>query len=67
MNIRDKFRKRWLGQRGYAGGDIGLVNQPIIRSKADQVENSQTQQKAVRDKEYKLGTRTPRRKRTLNG
>lgn len=67
MNIRDKFRKRWLGELGYTGGDPNLVGQPIILSKTDQTENSQTQQHAVRDKVYKPGTPPPRRKRTLNG
>ena len=65
--IRDKFRKRWLGQMGYAGGDASLIGQPIVKSTPDKLENAQTQQHAVRDKLYKVGTKTPRRKRTLNG
>jgi len=67
MNIRTKFRKRWLGQHGYAGGDPSLINQPIITSSRDRAENSQTQQKSIRNRNYKVGTPTPRRKRTLNG
>ena len=67
MNVHDKFRKRWLGQMGYAGGAPEMVGQPILHNKNDQAENNQTQQKSIRHKGYKLGTATPRRMRTLNG
>ncbi len=67
MNIRSKFRKRWLGRMGYAGGAPEMANVPILLTPKDKAENSQTQQKSVRNKNYTMGTSTPRRKRTLHG
>lgn len=65
MNIRDKFRKRYFGQMGYASGEEAeTMNEPIIQSTSDNLENQQTGNAPARyDKVYKLGQRPPKRMR----
>lgn len=63
--IREKFRKRYLGQMGWAAGDPDLAaGEPIVQSTADQMENQQTQQNAVYDKVYSPGKKPTPRGRT---
>ena len=57
MGIRDSFRKRFLGRRGWYSGDTTteIKNTPSTRA-----ENSQTKHSSILDKSHKMGRKPPR-------
>jgi len=59
--IRDKFRRRYFSQIGWAGS----INEEIPNTPMDRAENVQTQNKIVRDKIYSPGRKPRLRKRVL--
>jgi len=61
MNIKDKFRKRWLGVAGYAGGDLNIEIEDTLKNRA---ENAQSQSAGgQRRAPYKLGERVKKKRR----
>ena len=57
-NLRNMAIKKWLGDKGYAGGDSSIK---IFDTKKNKQEMALTANKPVRDKDYKLGKPLPRR------
>lgn len=56
--LRNYAIKKWLGDRGYAGGDASIK---IFGTRKNKQEMALTANKPVRDKDYKLGAPLPRR------
>ena len=56
--LRSYAIKKWLGDKGYAGGDPTIK---IFDTRKNKQEMALTANKPVRDKDYKLGKPLPRR------